>query len=1566
LGIQENPIGQFLRGYELRERVGAGAFGAVYRAFQPTISREVAIKVILPTYANQPEFTRRFEAEAQLVARLEHPHIVPLYDYWRDPDGAYLVMRFLRGGSLRGLIEQGAVGTETTIHVIEQVAAALNTAHQRHVIHRDIKPDNILLDEDGNAYLADFGIAKDVNQLIQDSGDEETVSGSPAYISPEQITGSLVSPQTDIYGLGIVIYELLSGELPFAGANLSDLLMKHLSAPLPELRSPHIDLPEEVDAVIRKATQKRPEDRYASVLELSSELRRVLSSPTLSGAHDLLEHTDAPVARRIVISDDLLTTQIAVPTRNPYKGLQAFQEADADDFFGREDLIKQIIERLAEPADRFLAVVGPSGSGKSSVVKAGVLPALRRGALPGSRNWFFVEMTPSSDIFTQLEEALLRAAVNRVDNLSEVLRNDFNGLTQAVNRLLPAEGDLVLVIDQFEEVFTLVTNEDDREHFLNSLYTAAIDPASRLHVIVTLRADFYDRPLLYEGFGALVQTRTQVVLPMSANELEQAIVSPAKRVNIQVDADLLAAIIADVRDEPGALPLLQYALTEVFEHRDGHRMTLAAYRDIGGMLGVLARRANMVYEGLSELQQSITQQIFLRLVTQNEQARDTRRRARRTEFSSLGDTAAVQAVLDAFGQYRLLTFDRQPDTREPTVEIAHEALLAQWTLLRGWLETYRADLRQLAALSGAANDWRKSGGERSYLLRGARLNQIEEWAAHTGIPLAPEEQSYLDASIAQRQTELAAEQERSNRERALERHSRMRLRALVAVFLVSTVIGLVLSVLAFSQRQAAQEAQQSAQNEAFSRATQEQIALAQAATATNALGLSEQRGTEVAFGAATAIAAESAAVRRADEAQSLALAFASQQALTADNGDLALALALEANQIPNALPQAAFQLAQAAYAPGTWRVYAGAHDGWLSAVAASPDQRYLITAGNDGRLVRWNVASGEQDVTEELGENFIDVGGQRAATEGVNDMLFIDATTLLFASAADLVVWDVENWREIRRMSFPDLLLVIDASRDGTLALAGYSDGDIILWDILSGERVRTFRGHQQQITDIAFSPDARRFASSSWDDTLRVWDTKDGSELLNITPGVEGSENSDVTAVTFNPDNTTVYAAVGAGDIVEYALSDGEEINRFDIGDTMSKLTFVPQSSLLAYSAYDFSTNLINPDTGQIVRRFLGHAGAIIDIEFSPDGLSLYSVSQDSTARRWHVTSGAAIGRYALYPTGTGISDILISADETHLYTSGGEGDPAIVIWNAQTGEIERRLERHTDSIVGLSPHPTDPQRLLSSSWDGTIREWNLATGEILQTFNTESILANVAEYLPNGTEAIFAWLERGTMGVSHLTLWDLEQGQQVREYETNIPLITTAILNQDASRILVGGADIDQDGNYGQIALFDTGTGEQVLRFAPAHTGGVLSAVFSPDERYVVSAGDDGLIVLWDAGTGQEIRRFVGHSDVVRTALFSPDGSSILSAGYDGFVILWDVATGEEILRFSAHEGRAQSITFTADGQRAFSGGLDGEIALWQVSVNPDVILSWLSENRYVRPLSCGELARYLAATC
>ena len=229
----EDLSGKTIKGYELQARLGEGAYGAVYRATQPQVKREVAIKIILPEYANRPDFIRRFEAEAQLVAQLEHLHIVPLYDYWREPGGAYLVMRLMKGGSLEeSLRENGPWEPADAARLVDQIASALEAAHKQGVVHRDLKPANILLDEENNAYLSDFGIAKEIGaeaSATQTGG----IMGTPAYITPEQVQSRPVTAQTDIYALGVVLYELLVGGHPFPDTPTGELVVKHLNEPLP-------------------------------------------------------------------------------------------------------------------------------------------------------------------------------------------------------------------------------------------------------------------------------------------------------------------------------------------------------------------------------------------------------------------------------------------------------------------------------------------------------------------------------------------------------------------------------------------------------------------------------------------------------------------------------------------------------------------------------------------------------------------------------------------------------------------------------------------------------------------------------------------------------------------------------------------------------------------------------------------------------------------------------------------------------------------------------------------------------------------------------------------------------------------------------------------------------------------------------------------------------------------------------------------------------------------------------------------------------------------------------------
>ena len=570
--------GQHLKGYELRERLVAGAFDAIYRAYQTSVGRDVAIKVILPPVANQPDFIRRFETEAQLIARLDHLHIVPLYDYWRDPDGAYLVMRWLKGGSLRDSLMQGAFELEAALLLTDHITAALEAAHRGGIIHRDLKPASIFLDEDGNAYLGDFGIAKDLTNSSGSNTADDAIPGTLDYISPEQAHHAPITARTDIYSFGVVLYEMLTGSHPFPNITSVERLYKHLNEPLPWIDDP--DIPAGINEVIQKATAKDPAHRFASASELAEAFRcaAVISGiiPTENPVEVLTLREqeilrliiqglpNKEIAQRLTFTVgtvkwyitqiyrklhvrsrvqaivrarelDLISTSsrpqsvdqpmpigmVALPTsefhlENPYKGLRAFKSADHEDYFGQEELIDKLVKRLSETGENshFLAVIGPSGSGKSSLVKAGLIPALWRGAVAGSERWYVVEMLPASHPLDELEVALTRIASTQAHNLRDHLERDRRGLLRAAQIVLPDEGDLLLVIDQFEEAFTLLDDEAARVQFLDLIYTAVTEPRSRVRVVITLRADFYDRPLQYPDYCQLVPTSMEKILPL--------------------------------------------------------------------------------------------------------------------------------------------------------------------------------------------------------------------------------------------------------------------------------------------------------------------------------------------------------------------------------------------------------------------------------------------------------------------------------------------------------------------------------------------------------------------------------------------------------------------------------------------------------------------------------------------------------------------------------------------------------------------------------------------------------------------------------------------------------------------------------------------------------------------------------------------------------------------------------------------------------------------------------------------------------------------------------------------
>ncbi len=1504
------PQAQGIRGYELKEEIGQGAYGTIYRAVQPVVHREVAVKVIRRKYADNPEFIRRFEDEAQTIASLEHPFVVPLYDYWRDPEGAFLVMRYLKGGSLLSILENGPWQLEPAARMLDQVSAALQAAHQSGIVHRDIKPANILLDEAGNAYISDFGIAKglDGERALTAAG---AVLGTPDYISPEQILDEQVGPQSDQYSLAAVLFETLTGEKPFGEAAVASLIYKHLNERFPLVSESLPGLNPEIDRILQKASAKRPADRFERVMDLADAFR-------------------AAVSGRAVI--EAVPRAPQAPLYNPYKGLAAFQEGDADDFFGRDVLVDQLVARLSPSGassrdfetpgkGRFLALVGPSGSGKSSAVKAGLIPALRSGAVPGSEKWFVAEMVPGSHPFDELETALWSVAVDPPPGLVEPMQRDVRGLLRTLRRILPNESgaQLLLVIDQFEELFTLAADAAQRDFFLESLLAALTAPRSPLRVVITLRADFYDRPLQQQALGRLLKESTEIVLPLSAEELTWAVREPARRVGVALESGLAEAIVADVIDQPGGLPLMQYALTELFERRRGKMMTQAAYVEIGGVPGAPSSRAEDLIAELDPGSQDAARQLFLRLVTLGEGVEDTRRRVLRPALETI-DEARMPAVIDAFGAARLLTFDRDPLTRAPTVEVAHEALLHAWGRLRGWLEENREALRLQQGLSRAAAEWRAGDKDGSFLLRGARLARMESWEEQGSVAMTDEEREFLSASIAAREARQAEIEVQRQRE------------------------------LEAARRLAETESRRAEEQAAAARRLRGRALLLAGVLAVTAI---------LAF---AAVIFGGQANRNANLARSRELAAASSLRRDSDP-ELGLLLAVEA--MSAAHTSEAEQALHMALLNARLRMRLEGHQAAIQRVAYSPDGKTIALGSHgDERLTLWDSASGE--MLHELPLNQCCWG------------LFFDGESRQLAAAEpganfSLAIWDVATGKKTSSLALPVSAIAIGGfylNPDWTQVAVFLQDGDLAIWDLTTGERLFDLPGHTGFV-ELEFSNDGRRLVSydnrEDGSGRVQVWDAQTGELLQRLDSDFFINDHA------VSPDGQQVALAVDAGDagwevhVWEIDVTDGEGPSApvFRLAgnpDTIRLIDFSADGGMLASASLDGTSRIWDLVTGETFL-VLPHGVQVRSVVFHPDGHQLLSSDIEGVARVWDISPVGATESLSWVPNdGFIVFNSELSPDGRTLVTG---GTPRL--WEMTNGSLIQDLVGHEDDVWSVAFHP-DGGRVATASLDGTARIWDAATGEEL--LRLEGHGESLADWIPGvlGVDYHPAGDRLATAGADGTArIWDAASGETLHVLQGHTVDLSAIAFSPDGSYLAsdqASGENLNVLVSPTTVFIWETDTGQPLFSFDAGHGQRVWELAFSPDGRFLATSGTDAAVKLWaldyDAGRAVLKATLTNHTNMVLAVTFSPDGRRLASATPDE-VRLWDLrafkdGSGEgAITELLVLPGGPSALLFSPDGSELITSGRDGLMRVYLLDPQDLLSLAYSRLTRWWAPEEC-----------
>ncbi|MGW0515725.1 nSTAND1 domain-containing NTPase [Crossiella sp. NPDC003009] len=1113
----------------------------------------------------------------------------------------------------------------------------------------------------------------------------------------------------------------------------------------------------------------------------------------------------------------------------PYVGLTAFQPSDSKRFFGREELIAELLDRTTRK--RLLGVFGASGSGKSSLLRAGLIAAKAKSGMP------VLLCTPGPH---PLEEIALRLAALTGESAA-TLRAEFaadpRNLHLRVRQALsgqPENTELLLVVDQFEEVFTLCEQDQERAAFIKAVVLAATAPTSRTRVVLGVRADFYGHCGQHPELVAALRDAQLLVGPMTAEELRQAITGPAVRAGHTVETALVTQLIAEAAGRAAVLPLLSHALLETWRRRRGTRLTLAGYGETGGIRHALARTAEGVHGGLDANGQRVARQLFLRLTALGQGTEDTRRRIRRAE---LDEDPATTAVLEALAAARLLTVDRD------TVELAHEALIRCWPRLRDWLAEDREGLRTHRQLTEAADAWVALDRDPGALYRGARLAAARDWAAGRSAEgvLSGREREFLTASQREREREQAAARRRTRRLRQLV----ALLGVLVLLTTSATVFAAHSSALATEQRNLAL-ARQAVTGAIGLRATNPALSV-QLGLAAHQLAPTRETRDNLLSAFATPYAARLTAhpgrVRAVDRHGRLLASAGTDQTVrlwSTGDGPQPQELATIPGQggTVHFGPNGMLATIDAHRAAQLWDLADPAHPrrlgslpGPVTSLSFNRDGTRLATGGDTAHV--WDIR--DPRAPQRLG-----------VISGTGSVRFSPAGEVLAITGPDhtTALWQVTDPGQPTRLSTVEDSRLATFSGDGRLLAAAEGIGNQVrLWDVRdpgAPRRTAVLTGHTAAAITLRFSADGRTLASAGDDNTVRLWDITDPDRPR--AAGLLTGHTNSVYALAFSPDGRSLASGGGDGTVRVTELSGLPLVQH---ADTVISAAFGPGGRLVATASLDHTVRLTEvTDPPRPVAIIAGHTDGVFVAAFHPDGKLLATASRDRTARLWNLADPAR-------PQPLGV------------------------------------LDAHTSAVSQVAFNP-DGKLLATASWDRTARLWDITDPahprpRSMLAGHTDAV--NALAFSPDGRLLATAGEDRT------IRLWDLADPDRPQE----LALVTG---HTDAVSRLAFSPDgrlLASAGNDHTVRLWnvaDPATPRETAVIT-GHTNAVYGVAFSPDGRRLATGGEDRTIRLWDLadpGHPAETGVLSGHTGVVARVAFSPDGGSVLTAAGDHTARRWE----------------------------------------------------------------------------
>jgi len=1229
---------------------------------------------------------------------------------------------------------------------------------------------------------------------------------------------------------------------------------------------------------------------------------------------------------------------------NPYRGLESYDEKHSSLFFGRKELVEKLYLRIANPAHQLTVVLGASGSGKSSLVKAGLIPYLRNSlevnlvnayiltsaiflafplfpikfwSINCVHEWHILDpIRPGESPFTALARGIMPisqvAAASDIDSINQLNRNlqqepqKFIDIVAAWRKDKP-KVRLLLVIDQFEELITQCQDDEERQEFLGLLEKALTAHPQHLYIVLTLRSDFEPRFLDSPLKSHWMQARF-AVRAMRSDELRQAIEGPAsERVLYFEPPNLVDQLIDEVGQMPGALPLLSFTLSELYikylkRKSDDRALTEKDYKELGGVVGSLTNRATEEYEKLDIAHQVTMRRVMLRMVT-IEGGESARRRVPLSELLYLDPEAnkRVEEVIKRLSEARLIV-GGQETGGEPYVEPAHDALVRGWKKLQEWKEQEQGNLALQQRLTPAANDWIRNNREIEYLwTRDPRLALLEKviesksnnWLNHI-------ETEFVKSSIKQRQDELE-----------------------------------------------------------------------------EALRLAEERRQQLAR---------------------------SQRLLYGANLNLASQAWNSANITPmselldSLRPQAGQEDVRGFEWYYLWklahsdRLTLRAPDKTFTSVAVSPDGKTLATVISDMRTMSpenaiklWDITTGKELATYEghtEGTVCLEFSpdGKILATGGLNDgnVRFLDVRTGKEIGHYRPNVEREDNTVHSVKFS-PDgktVALLIEPLNNATGAsfhTLMYFSWNVRLLDVASGQEKTNF--HSGDVRYMAFSPDRKTFATG-YGSTVNLWDLTTGAQIDTIE-----LENGWARSIAFSPDGRKL--AMGGDEVRLWDVVDKgtpQRVGRHE--ESIVSVVFSQDGKRLATASQDRTATIWNTTTYEELAIVKGHRGSISSIAFSPDGKTLVTASQqDRTAKLWDVDrvlkradsggdsfavspdgktlvvwdAGSSFGRVVvnssspvkLLDVGTGLELVSLNSGSYDTKSVAFAPDSKILViwdtgavrlWNVNTGQEITNLLQWTweDDFSQIHSLAFSPDgKTLAVGGNQAVKLWNITTWQKLPSLKVSEGYVQSMAFSPDSKILVTGDTD-GT-----IKLWDAYIWQEQDSFKAQENSIDFLMFPPNKGRMLIAGSD------YGTIKLWDITNWQELTTVEGRNSD--RSLAFPPDGKLMAFVSNDGSVKLWDLSTRkEELITFRGHTDKVMSVAFSPDGKTLVAGCADETVKFWNVFTGQEVLTLRANLGSVRSVGFAPDCKTVITGHWrdDGRvIKLWHTAKDEEILIQSMS---------------------